>query len=47
MIIRFPTSAKWDHPIEQRSWLQRLLRLVMRRKRANMAKIRIARGLRQ
>lgn len=40
-IIRFPTQAKWDHPLETLNWFQRLVRKFKRRKRANMAKIRI------
>lgn len=40
-VIRFPTQAKWDHPLETLNWFQRLVRKFKRRKRANMAKIRL------
>jgi hypothetical protein len=48
VIIRFPTSARWDHPVKpSASWLKRIWwRLFAHRRRVNVAKLRIDRARR-
>lgn len=48
MIIRFPTAARWDHPVTPRAgWFKRLMwRWFGHRRRVNVAKLRLDRARR-
>ena len=48
MIIRFPTAARWDHPVKVKAGPLRKLwwKLVGHRRKANVAKLRLDRARR-